>query len=105
MTASPPEMARAATVEPERPGGLAVVGFALKELHQRLDGEAAGHLAALVAAHAIGDGEQAQPRLGAEVVLVVGAPPDVGQRRVLDVEGHAADTKRAACRPPKPRSG
>ena len=78
---------------------------------QEVDGERAGHLAGLVAAHAVGDGEDVG--LGDEVVLVLGpdaagvggrAPAQVGhslglQHRVADLEAVARVQQAGAVEP------
>src|SRR2546429_262765 len=74
-------------VDAVRPRHVGVAGGAAHELVDRVDGERARDLAALVAAHAVGDHEQ--PELGARAdrVLVVGAAAGDGERE--GVEQHA----------------
>jgi hypothetical protein len=76
-----------AGVEGEGPGDVVVEGVAPHEVLQRVDGEARGHLAAVVAAHAVGDGVEPRGVLGAVAVLVVGAATDVGASGAGDVHG------------------
>jgi hypothetical protein len=56
-----------------RPGHVAIGGGARDQLDDRVGGQAAGQLAASVAAHTVGDDEQAEVRARAHRVLVVGA--------------------------------
>ena len=83
-----------------RPVGLGDEGL------DGFDGEARGHLAAGVSAHAVGDEEQAQVWPGAEVVLVVGsAQARVGAGGPGAACTAAAAVSSAACGPSGPPAG
>jgi len=69
------------------PGDIGVAGRAANELVDRVDRECARDLAAFVAAHAVGDDEQAEPRLHADRVFVVGAA--AGNAEGVAVDHHA----------------
>ena len=70
----------------------------LDQAHDGLDGDAAGDLAGVVAAHAVGEHEQADVGIDADRVLVVLAhPADVAQAHRTDLAAHhvAAPWQRA----------
>jgi len=71
-------------LEPPRPGQLCVAGVVGEEAPHGLDHDLARDLAALVAAHAIGDDEDPELLVEQHRVFVVGAAPDVRAPRRLD---------------------
>jgi hypothetical protein len=76
-------------VQREGPGELLIPLVLLKEALNRLHHELAGDLAALIAAHAVRDDVEAEVAVDAEAVLIVAAPPDVGEALAVNVHGRA----------------
>ena len=86
---------RSARIERERPRHVGVARGAADQLGDGVDRDRAGDLAGFVAAHAVGDDEQAEVGAQADRVLVAGPPAGDGERERIEQHARGYSARRA----------